>query len=422
VIFRRKFPRSKKISRFITEESMKSLSFIKLTALALALVSLISAFSPSLAANAPSPFAEAAEKLYAFGIIDEAEAEAAKNGSEKKLDRHVFALWIARVLCREFEAEELFFEKIGGGTLSTDQSIKTGFADVDECTEPLYRKAIAYVSENGIFKGYGTYGGKKYFGPYREDGVPSHTEQGTKNGGKLELYQAIAAIIRLLSRAEGGLCTVYMDEAEKYEKYFGFAPGAYVWKGLSLGVIDKTYTLSCAEYSAEAELTCGEAAYLLERALFSAHLAVYAENGCADQNANGACDFCRAETLRIKPRSKICRGIISSASDRDGDGFLDADGRVEITLIRDCGSLTMVFGSQEFAAMATEDGGERLVRVSGEGAFAPGTEISMEYYGNILLLGKEKPTAQEASEIRCGFLSAAQKQDGGITVKPKASS
>ncbi|MBQ9746002.1 MAG: hypothetical protein IJW21_04200, partial [Clostridia bacterium] len=59
------------------------------------------------------------DKLYAWGIINKEHRETAQTNPEEKLDRHIFALWIARILTHEF-GEDIWWEVDNKTTDSDD--------------------------------------------------------------------------------------------------------------------------------------------------------------------------------------------------------------------------------------------------------------------------------------------------------------
>jgi hypothetical protein len=102
--------------------------------------------------------------------------------------------------------------------------------------------------------------------------------------------------------------------------------------------------------------------------------------------------------------------IISSATDIDGDGFLDKTGTLGIKLIvsSPVGYVDLAFSEEEFNDMALTVGDDKSVRTS-LGAYSVGAAISIEYYGYPELLEKLFFEASDLSEIKKCLLAACRK-------------
>ncbi|MBO5908934.1 MAG: hypothetical protein J6Q67_04040 [Clostridia bacterium] len=399
---------------------MKKIS--RIMAFVLVLIMAMGAFTSTFAASAGNESVEATawdkaiDKLYAWGIIEEDEVAASKDLS-KKLDRQVFALWTAKILVKEFG--ENILDEIDKATTGED-GFKTGYDDVDESTEALYRRAIAYVTANGLFEGYGIDAyGKNKFGPvyYKDD--TGYSE------GVVELYQACKVIISLLSRWKDEFNTTYIDEVKTYDKYFGDGTQrsegtAYLWEAMSLKIVDAYYMENCAEYFWDSDLNYGEAAYMLVKAIESVKPASCA-GGCehGDENKNDILDCYIADSMTIKPREALLTGVIKAPT--AGDVLTNENVTVSV-LVGYNRYIDVTFTAEEFTKIAIDDNG-KVDLTTGENGYEFNTIVSIKYYGNIFVLEKAEESSLSEKEIRYvhdGILGAYNEQTGEATVVPVA--
>lgn len=399
---------------------MKKIS--RIMAFVLVLIMAIGTFTSTFAASAGMESSEttawdkAIDKLYAWGIIEEDEVAASKD-LNKKLDRQVFALWTAKILVKEFG--ENILDEIDKATTGED-GFKTGYDDVDESTAALYRRAIAYVTANGLFEGYGIDAyGKNKFGPVYFEDATGYSE------GVVELYQACKVIISLLSRWKDELDTTYIDEVKTYDKYFGDGTQrsegtAYLWEAMSLKIVDAYYMENCAEYFWDSDLNYGEAAYMLVKAIESVKPASCA-GGCehGDENKNDIIDCYIADSMAIKPREAFLTGVIKAPV--TGDVLNDEDVTVSV-LVGYNRYVDVTFTAEEFTKIAIDDNG-KVDLTTGENGYEFNTIVSIKYYGNIFVLEKAKETSlteKEIGYIHDGMLGAYNEATGEATVIPVA--
>ena len=116
-----------------------------------------------------------------------------------------------------------------------------------------------------------------------------------------------------------------------------------------------------------------------------------------------------AEGGKEKQRIPL-NAIISSATDIDGDGFLDKTGTVGIKLMvsSPVGYVDLTFSEEEFNDMALTVGDDKSVSTS-LGAYSVGSAISIEYYGYPELIEKLFFEASDLSEIKKCLLAACRK-------------
>ena len=113
-------------------------------------------------------------------------------------------------------------------------------------------------------------------------------------------------------------------------------------------------------------------------------------------------------------------GIITSATDADGDGVLDEGGSVSLRLFTGGPAYTveLTFTEDEFDDMALSAGEEKDVDVSVR-AYAVNAAVSAEYYGEAELLGKDYFSERDVDKIRRCLLAASRGNSGESTVLPK---
>ena len=214
-------------------------NFKRSLALVLALIMIIGTFaSVSAFSSTNAWYADAAYGLQSWGVITSEDVESAMAG--KIIDRKTFTLWVAKVLSQDVD-DQIW-----------DTQTETRYEDVDYSEgSDDNSSAIAYATANGIVRGY-TEGPDHYiFGP----------------DDSLKLGQAATIIIRLLDRFgyTGIVQSTYIKLAENYQENFDSTEyAAYMYVAQNpIGVIDNTYKANCTAFADEAELTYGEAAYLL---------------------------------------------------------------------------------------------------------------------------------------------------------------
>ena len=100
-------------------------------------------------------------------------------------------------------------------------------------------------------------------------------------------------------------------------------------------------------------------------------------------------------------------GIVSSAADADGDGFIDVGGEVRVRIFTGgaAGSVTLSFSEAELADMAGAESGSLGVLA--------GTVMKLDYYGYASLTSKDYFTESDLEKVKGGFLAAAIKNEGG---------
>ena len=397
----------------------------RVIAFALALMMTVCAFATISAAFAAesektTPWDEAVNKLYGWGIIDEADVIASKD-TEKKLDRHVFALWMARILAKEY-GDNIWFEisKYEDKAQADEDGFATVYDDVNKYEGHLYRRAVEYVTANGLFEGYGVDPEtlENNFGPVYKINPDGSSE------GAVELYQACKVIIALLTRWSDETDTKYLDEVKEYQKYLGgndlMSMGtAYIWKATGLGMIDSVYTNNCREYFWDAELNYGETAYILVKAIESVLPAGCADGDCkhgkdADSNGNGVIDCYIKDIMVSAEGSALLTGVITGP-----DAELDVLGNENVTVVIYVGGDSRVevsFTAEEFKNMAiTTDG--KVDLTTGENGYEVNTVVSVKYYGDLSVIKKsaDRLTEKEIAEIRAGILEAS---DGEVSIIP----
>ncbi len=127
------------------------------------------------------------------------------------------------------------------------------------------------------------------------------------------------------------------------------------------------------------------------------------------------------ESAPVKERITLA-GIITSATDADGDGVLDEGGGVSLMLFTGgpAYSVTLTFAEDEFDDIALTSGEEKDVDVSAR-AYAVNAVVSAEYYGYAELLGKDYFVEKDIDKIKKCLLAACRGNGGGAegTVLPK---
>ena len=219
-------------------------NFKRSLALALALVMIVSAFASVSAftlTNQQAWFADAVYDLQNWGIIGESDVDSAM--SNKTIDRKTFTLWVAKILSQDVDGQIW-----GKGVETRYEDVNYG-ADNDDNSY-----AIAYATANGIVKGYSE--GPNYtFGP----------------DDALKLGQGAVIVIRLLSRFgdQGSISSTYLKKVQEFKDTFATTEyAAYMWWAQQkyVEVIDDTFKANCTSFADGAELTYGEAAYLIWKA------------------------------------------------------------------------------------------------------------------------------------------------------------
>lgn len=215
-------------------------NFKRSLALVLALVMIVGTFASVSAftlTNQQAWFADAVYDLQNWGIITESDVESAM--TNKTIDRKTFTLWVAKILSQDVDGK--IWEK----------GVETRYEDVnygEDNDDNSY--AIAYATANGIVKGYNE-GPNYQFGP----------------DDALKLGQGAVIVIRLLSRfGDQGLyySTTYLKNVQSFKDTFDTTEyAAYMWWAQQIKVIDETYKANCTSFADGANLTYGEAAYLL---------------------------------------------------------------------------------------------------------------------------------------------------------------
>ncbi len=215
-------------------------NFKRSLALVLALVMIVGTFASVSAfslSNHQAWFADAVYDLQNWGVITEGDVESAM--ANKTIDRKSFTLWIAKILSQDVDGK--IWEK----------GVETRYEDVnygDDNDDNSY--AIAYATANGIVKGYNE-GPNYQFGP----------------DDALKLGQGAVIVIRLLSRfGDQGLyySSTYLNNVQSFKDTFDTTEyAAYMWWAQQINVIDATYKANCTSFADGAELTYGEAAYLI---------------------------------------------------------------------------------------------------------------------------------------------------------------
>lgn len=215
-------------------------NFKRSLALVLALVMIVGTFASVSAftlTNQQAWFADAVYDLQNWGIITESDVESAM--TNKTIDRKTFTLWVAKILSQDVDGK--IWEK----------GVETRYEDVnygEDNDDNSY--AIAYATANGIVKGYNE-GPNYQFGP----------------DDALKLGQGAVIVIRLLSRfGDQGLyySTTYLKNVQSFKDTFDTTEyAAYMWWAQQIKVIDDVYKANCTSFADGAELTYGEAAYLL---------------------------------------------------------------------------------------------------------------------------------------------------------------
>ena len=151
----------------------------------------------------------------------------------------------------------------------------------------------------------------------------------------------------------------------------------------------------------------------MKKILFCAVLIVFALATCIVAAA--------AEGAPVNERLTLT-GIITSATDADGDGLLDKGGSLGLRLFTTgmAESVVLTFSEDEFNDMAVTCGEEKAVDVSVR-AYAVNAVVSVEYYGKAELLGKDYLEEAEKAKIKSCLLSACRKngEDVSDTVFPK---
>ena len=222
-------------------------NFKRSLALVLALVMIVGTFASVSAftlTNQQAWFADAVYDLQNWGVITESDVDSAM--SNKTIDRKTFTLWVAKILSQDVDGQ--IWEK----------GVETRYEDVnygDDNDDNSY--AIAYATANGIVKGYNE-GPNYQFGP----------------DDALKLGQGAVIVIRLLSRfGDQGLyySTTYLKNVQSFKDTFDTTEyAAYMWWAQQINVIDDTYKANCTSFADGAELTYGEAAYLIWNAASAA--------------------------------------------------------------------------------------------------------------------------------------------------------
>lgn len=220
----------------------RSLAFVLALIMVIGTFASVSAFTLT---NQQAWFADAVYDLQNWGVITEADVESAM--SDKTIDRKTFTLWVAKILSQDVDGQ--IWEK----------GVETRYEDVnygDDNDDNSY--AIAYATANGIVKGYSE--GPNYtFGP----------------DDALKLGQGAVIVIRLLSRFgdKGSLSATYLENVQEFKNIFDTTEyAAYMWWAQQEGVkvIDETFKANCTSFADGAELTYGEAAYLIWKAATAA--------------------------------------------------------------------------------------------------------------------------------------------------------
>ncbi len=297
-------------------------NFKRILALSLALIMVIGAFASVSAYNVGSTgyttwFSEAVGKLQGWGIITADDAAAANRGD--KVDRNTFTLWVAKMLAQDVD-------KIWS------TSDDTRYEDV---TSGHNTEAINYATSNGIVQGYTTTA-PYTFGP---DDV-------------LKLGQAAAVVIRFLSRF-GGISDYYTSQVNAYKNTLSTVTdeAAYIYVANVSGIIDKTYLDNCTSYLDSAQLTYGEAAYLLYQMAYTS-TAVDAELGNDDTDIATALD-------NAQKGNRVVYGVITNVANLGTTDIVDT---ITVKLIAgaDKAANTLNWTEEFTISSGYVDGGDRI--------------------------------------------------------------
>lgn len=345
---------------------------------------------------------DAVNKLYAWGIINEVDVIASKD-TEKKLERHIFALWTARVLTHEFgnDMAGKFDDDVADSA-----DFETGYTDVDGYEGELFRRAIAYVTANELFEGYGNF----EFGPK----------------DPIELYQACKVVISLLSVWQDEKNSKYIDDVHAFDAEYGdgtqMSEGiAYMKISQDLGIVDSYYVDKCSEYFWDTDLTYGEAAYILVNAIEKVKPASCTD-GCEheDKDGDGQTDCFISESMTITPREESLTGFVKSPTDGE---VLGADDTVVLSvLVSDEKYIDIEFTAAEFTKLAIDKDGVVDLTTGPEG-YEYNTLVNIEYFGNLIVLRKAARndlSAAELAEVKAGILGAYNEETDDATVVPVA--